>query len=478
MTAGPATDGSAGAGAELGDMLGAVAAGVPGYFVDAFPIPPFLLSIYQAAELAYGVPWEVLAAINEIETNFGRDGGTSSAGAVGWMQFLPSTWAHYGVDATGDGRADPANPVDAIFSAGRYLHAAGAAGDLRRALFAYNHAGWYVDEVLARARLFRGLPRQLVGTLGAMASGSHPIAGRARYEGGSIFAAPDAVVRAVQDGTIVRVGHSERLGRFVMLRDAFGTTYTYGRLGSIARGVAVAKDETVTSAHAASIPAPERPDPAPAAPASARRTGAPPASATPERAAPRPPSEPAAAARPAKQRLFAHPARTKAFDNGGQEQLLAIGSSLPARESLSSYFSGVGGIERNDVVLRRLMPGRRVLAGTILGRLGHDERSPRARLLFEIRPAGLDSPRIDPAPILAGWRFLDERAPRAASWAPSSIGRRLSSIQGTARRGRVSLPPPFPATGDGPASPGILRPGQWPRLMARLAALERAAGRP
>src|SRR5919109_3975093 len=103
-----------------------------------------------AAGIEYGVRWEVLAAINEIETDYGRNLNVSTAGAVGWMQFLPSTWKRYGVDANHDGRKDPYNPVDAIFSAARYLKAARAQTDVRQAIFAYNHADWYVDSVLMR----------------------------------------------------------------------------------------------------------------------------------------------------------------------------------------------------------------------------------------------------------------------------------------------------------------------------------------
>jgi hypothetical protein len=113
--------------------------------------PDRLHVLWQLAGARYGVPWRVLAAINEIESNYGRNMGPSSAGAVGWMQFLPSTWAQWGVDANGDGREDPADPADAIFSAARYLAAAGAGTDLRRAIFAYNHADWYVTDVLRRA---------------------------------------------------------------------------------------------------------------------------------------------------------------------------------------------------------------------------------------------------------------------------------------------------------------------------------------
>ena len=85
-----------------------------------------LVTIYRSAGYQYGIDWRVLAAINRVETNFGRNTHVSSAGAVGWMQFLPSTWRRWGVDASGDGVADPYDPQDAIFSAARYLDAAGA----------------------------------------------------------------------------------------------------------------------------------------------------------------------------------------------------------------------------------------------------------------------------------------------------------------------------------------------------------------
>jgi murein DD-endopeptidase MepM/ murein hydrolase activator NlpD len=96
----------------------------------------------------------VLAAINKVETNFGGNMGPSSAGAVGWMQFMPDTWLRWGVDASGDGIADPWNAEDAIYSAARYLAAAGGTTDLERGVYAYNHADWYVREVLDLAAAY------------------------------------------------------------------------------------------------------------------------------------------------------------------------------------------------------------------------------------------------------------------------------------------------------------------------------------
>jgi murein DD-endopeptidase MepM/ murein hydrolase activator NlpD len=115
-----------------------------------------LQPIWQAAGEQYGIPWTVLAAINKIESDFGRNMGPSSAGAVGWMQFLPSTWERWGTDADGDGVADPWTAPDAIYSAARYLAAAGGTADIARGVFAYNHAQWYVDEVLQLAQVYAG----------------------------------------------------------------------------------------------------------------------------------------------------------------------------------------------------------------------------------------------------------------------------------------------------------------------------------
>src|SRR5712691_7501381 len=113
-----------------------------------------LLGLWQRAGSTYGIPWQVLAAINKVESNFGRNMGPSSAGAIGWMQFMPDTWLRWGVDANGDGVADPWNPNDAIFSAARYLAAAGGSTDIYRSVYAYNHADWYVREVLGLAGIY------------------------------------------------------------------------------------------------------------------------------------------------------------------------------------------------------------------------------------------------------------------------------------------------------------------------------------
>ncbi len=143
-----------------------------------YRIPLFLLPIYKAAAVQYGVPWQILAAVNEIETNYGTDQSVSSAGAVGWMQFMPSTWLQYGVDALNAGYADPYSPVDAIFAAARYLRAAGAATNLRGAILAYNHSEEYADSVLLRAKLISTYPKAVIATLTGLVDGRLPVTGK------------------------------------------------------------------------------------------------------------------------------------------------------------------------------------------------------------------------------------------------------------------------------------------------------------
>jgi membrane-bound lytic murein transglycosylase B len=145
--------------------------------LDFYRVPLFLLPVYQAAAIQYDVPWQILAAINEVETDYGSDLSVSTAGAIGWMQFMPATWLQYGVDATDAGYADPYNPVDAIFAAARYLHAAGASQNLHRAILAYNHSQAYVESVLLRARLIASYPSSVIGTLTGLVDGRLPTVG-------------------------------------------------------------------------------------------------------------------------------------------------------------------------------------------------------------------------------------------------------------------------------------------------------------
>src|SRR4051812_3324375 len=258
-------------------QFGPAPIGVPNFLIDSFEIPPFLLPIYQSCGTEYGIPWQVLAGINKIETAFGTNLNVSSAGAQGWMQFIPSTWAAYGVDANDDGKKDPYNPVDAICAAARYLRAAGGDKDIRQAIFAYNHADWYVDEVLLTASEYGRLPEVLIGSLTGLTEGAHfPVAADARYADDiddaaalkasqtarktpgnaavvirsnaarrsiNIYSSVDAPVVAVNDGVVRKMGRSKTLGRYLVLQDAYGNQYTYSQLGEIERVHAVPREK-------------------------------------------------------------------------------------------------------------------------------------------------------------------------------------------------------------------------------------------
>jgi len=443
--------------------------GVPNFFIAQFRIPPFLLPIYQAAGMEYGVRWEVLAAINEIETDYGRNLRVSSAGALGWMQFMPPTWKAYGVDGNRDGLKDPYNPVDAIFAAARYLRAAGADRDLRKAIFAYNHADWYVDSVLTRARVIGGLPADLVGSLTGLTQGRFPVTGRARYAGAvstrgrrsprggnaayvveadrrrrgiDVLARAGSRVVAVNDGRVTRIGRSRRLGRFLRLRDVHGNTYTYAHLGSVARTYLAPKRRAVTPRQIArELRLPARgAKPRRAASATARHTTSAVRRAGTHETTPtvkqtharttartRPPAHASTApARADKQRLFAHPGRPRARAAGGEEQLARTVSDPRSALRL--------GLDPEDHKPRRLRAGAHVIAGTVLARVGKATRGRASHLRFEIRPAGRGAPRIDPKPILDGWKLLETTALYRAA------GRRsFARPDGTASIGQILL---------------------------------------
>jgi membrane-bound lytic murein transglycosylase B len=116
-----------------------------------------LLGYYRKAQRRFGVPWQVLAAVNFVETAFGKVRSPSTAGAQGPMQFLPATWRAYGLGG------NIYDPHDSILGAANYLRASGAPADLRRALYAYNHSNLYVEAVLAYARVMRRDVRTFYG---------------------------------------------------------------------------------------------------------------------------------------------------------------------------------------------------------------------------------------------------------------------------------------------------------------------------
>jgi membrane-bound lytic murein transglycosylase B len=129
---------------------------LPPWRIVAPPPPATLLGYFRQAQARFGVRWQYLAAIEFIETKFGRVVGLSSAGAEGPMQFLPATWASYG-------SGNVHNPRDAILGAARYLVANGAPGDMAGALYRYNPSVDYVDAVEAYAARMRADPRAYYG---------------------------------------------------------------------------------------------------------------------------------------------------------------------------------------------------------------------------------------------------------------------------------------------------------------------------
>ncbi|HTC71264.1 MAG TPA: lytic murein transglycosylase [Solirubrobacteraceae bacterium] len=386
--------------------------GVPAFFIESFQIPPFLLPIFQAAGTAYGVPWQVLAAINEVETDYGRDLSVSSAGAEGWMQFLPSEWAQYGVDANGDGFEDPYNPADAIFAAARYLRAAGGDTNVKAAVFSYNHSQAYVESVMLRAQLLGGTPSELLGAITGLTEARFPVHAASHYSDGfptvsaggskpttlvgtTIYSQAGAPVIAVQDGEVVQVGDSPSLGRFVTLRDAYGNTYVYAELGDIAPVYPVLEPRVHTAPSPRVAPRPS--EPTPSGPATA---GAQPRSPLSEGAAISGLALGAAAG------LEADPVPTPSAPAATQ-----VPPPRKATANVRVFTEGA-----NDVYLHPLVPGVQVIAGTVLGHVGAgttagapaggEEAAPH--IVFQMRPAGSGAPLIDPKPILDGWVALED----------------------------------------------------------------------
>ncbi len=469
---------------------GALAAELAGSAASAqalafYRIPLFLLPIYQAAAVQYGVPWQILAAINEIETNYGTDQSVSTAGAVGWMQFMPATWIQYGVDALDAGYADPYNPVDAIFAAARYLRAAGAATDLHAAILAYNHSEEYVKSVLLRAKLISTYPKPVIATLTGLTDGRLPVTGK-RVAWGSLtsepapssatasatagatatpavgsklsapvssspaappspkaaaagvsgkgkkgeqsvqlidlMSAPNASVVAAQDGRVLKLGSSRKLGRYLVLRDVYGDVFTYAGIGSVASHYRRPKaPHAAASAGSSAVAAVAKtPEPKPTLPATAGRqlphtlkvkahkpkAGAPGGSASAQVSlSVREPAAPPTG----KVRLFAHP--------GNPDALASAASGRHA----SARSAGVGH-------LLPLRAGSIVTKGTVLGRVRTPLGAHAGHLRFAIRPAG-DAETIDPRTILQNWVQLDTALhPQGASGDTDLLGATASGV--------------------------------------------------
>ncbi|MGH2840718.1 MAG: hypothetical protein ACRDKY_07835, partial [Solirubrobacteraceae bacterium] len=274
----------------------------------------------------------------------------------------------------------------------------------------------YADDISER----EAQRRVKTGTNAAM-----PVESNGARRGINIYADEQSRVIAVQDGKITAAGESTRLGRYVRMRDVYGNTYTYGHLGTVATKVAVPKRKTQSKASIANELELPKNDPKPKAAASAGKQLS-------KRAAKRAGREAAAATDPAaiepdtaplvKERLFAHPTRERVLPNGGAKQLAELEYALGEDESLRNYITGAYGLDRDDVVLKPLAVGRKVIAGTVLGRIGRTSKKTSPHLMFEIRPAGRGAPRIDPKPILDGWKLLESTAIYRAQGKNALIG--------------------------------------------------------
>ncbi len=478
-------------------QLGALAAELAGsaastQSLDFYRIPLFLLPIYQAAAVQYGVPWQILAAINEIETDYGTDLSVSTAGAVGWMQFMPTTWLQYGVDALNAGYADPYNPVDAIFAAARYLRAAGAATDLHAAILAYNHSEEYVQSVLLRAKLISSYPKSVIATLTGLTDGQLPIASKhvtwdalsseasgatagaatgasassatagavapAAGSTGSasapgtgtagttpasgapatapspasaasaarasakpqplqlldLMSSPNADVVAVQDGRVVKLGHSRKLGNYLVLRDVYGDLFTYAGMGSIASHYAKPKPARAAGATTTSTLA-ALADTGEGKPKLAATAGSHP---------------------PVTLKVKSHASAAQAAGAEG-----VAGEDEPVQVGKVRLFAHPGNPDARASAARRrasrstraghtlpLRAGSIVSKGTILGRVSTPPDAQDGHLRFAIRPGG-DTATIDPRPILENWSQLSAALhPQGASGDTDLLGATASGV--------------------------------------------------
>ena len=350
--------------------------------------------------------WEVLAAINEIETDYGRNLNVSSAGALGWMQFMPASWEIYGVDGNQDGLKDPYNPVDAIFAAARYLRAAGA--DQRPAR-ARSSPTTTPTGTSTRSSCARAASAACPPTSSARSPASPRAASRSRPR--------RPTPRTSRAATSRRAGQAERrLRRRVQrdrrkgikifakrrraggrrqrrpdrqdrpqpparplreLQDVYGNTYTYarpqaGRRSPTRRPSRRSDRPEGRSRRELALPAARRR--ARQAPASATtKTEAGGAQGRQVRQGAQAPRRSRGARRtptaaPAKERLFANPDRPNASAAGGDQQ------DYDARRSdFGSYLNRVFGLDRADVDMKPLERGARVTAG-------HRARPHRPRL--------------------------------------------------------------------------------------------------
>ena len=265
---------------------------------------------------------------------------------------------------------------------------------------------------------------------------------------------------AVNDGTIKRIGHNAKLGNYVVLQDNYGNRFTYAQLGHVSKVYPVPKQHKLSGADFKLV-TPEEGQGA-EQPATrgkplgvksvAARPAMPPRS-TPSRktasanATPAPPRR-RSNTEDLRQRLYALPERPHNVDRAGITGQLdhLLSKKFPGYSTFKSYFGGVLHFNRSSMELRPLRKGSQVVAGTVLGRVGKTGKlAPHVN--FAIRPAGQGAPKIDPKPILDGWKLLEATAIYRAA------GKNPFSVHG---RGNVTQDLLMPKTAAG--APGARRP--------------------
>ena len=270
---------------------------------------------------------------------------------------------------------------------------------------------------------------------------------------------------AVNDGVVKKIGKSRKLGRFIVLQDVYGNRYTYAHLGQVSKRYPVPKsnsdDHQVRDEFRAARQSTDRGDelPKPSAPASAgsqrpsqrRQAASAGVYSRPERQL----GHRSSTSTPhiEKERLFADPARPG--NRATAEETGQLRSTRPASRSSRSTSRKVLRLKPSRVRLKTLKKGSKVIGGTVLGRIGKVEQGPGSKLgphlNFSIRPAGRGAPRIDPKPILDGWKLLEATA----------IYRAAGRTRSSRTRGRHR---PGPADVQGGARPA----GCWPTRLRHL----------
>lgn len=240
-------------------------------------IPQNFVPIYQEAGKHYGVPWQVLAAIHKVETDFSQNVSRSSAGAIGHTQFMPCTWVGwkypycdkkgditkpiditnpqniakfggYGVDANGDGKADPNDLVDAIHTTAKYLASNGAADEIDQAIYRYNHSNQYVKKVLYYSSHFIRpaisyedeqifiWPTTLSNITSQFGYRIHPIKKKKKLHAGIDISGPDAMgkpVYASASGKMEARTDPYGYGNYIVIDHGNGYSTLYGHLSKV-----------------------------------------------------------------------------------------------------------------------------------------------------------------------------------------------------------------------------------------------------